>query len=66
MSQPCAVICVRLPQPLHRRLLSIHAQHFAGLRLSALVRMLMADQLLKDEDVLVRLVLARMRGGWHR
>lgn len=61
MSHPGKILHVRLPPHLARKLEALHAQHFAGLPLTALVKLLLADQLAKDEAALVEIVTAGIR-----
>lgn len=61
MSHPGKTFHVRVPPKLQRKLEALHAQHFAGLPVASLVKLLLADQLAKDEGALVAIVTEGIR-----
>lgn len=61
MSHPGKTFHVRVPPRLQRKLEALHRQHYGGLPIGSLVKLLLADQLAKDESALVDIVAEGIR-----
>ncbi|GMV82491.1 MAG: hypothetical protein AMXMBFR7_36750 [Planctomycetota bacterium] len=63
MSLPGRTFHIRLPPRLQHAIETLHARHFAGLPVGSILKLLVLDQLSKDEAELVRIVAERIRRG---
>ncbi|GMV83550.1 MAG: hypothetical protein AMXMBFR7_47340 [Planctomycetota bacterium] len=63
MGEPGRTFHTRLPPGPQRRLEALHARHFAGLPVGTILKLLVLDQLSKDEAELVAIIAERIRCG---
>lgn len=61
MGKPGLTIHLRLSPRLQRKLETIHANHFAGLPLATIGKLLLADQLQKPDEAILEIVLQQIR-----
>lgn len=52
---------VRLSPRLRRKLEDLHAHHYAGLPLSTIAKLLLADQLKKSEETIIEIIQEQIR-----
>lgn len=61
MGDPGRTIHIRLPPRLQRKLEKLHGEHYAGLPLSTIAKLLLADQLQKGDDVVLEIIQNQIR-----
>ncbi|MCW8129378.1 MAG: hypothetical protein KIS92_03255 [Planctomycetota bacterium] len=61
MGDPGRTIHIRLSPRLQRKLEELHGAHYAGLPLSTIAKLLLADQLQKDDEVVLEIIQNQIR-----
>ncbi|MBE7464256.1 MAG: hypothetical protein HS116_12325 [Planctomycetes bacterium] len=61
MGDPGRTIHIRLSPRLQRKLERLHGEHYAGLPLSTIAKLLLADQLQKDDEVVLEIIQNQIR-----
>lgn len=61
MGDPGRTIHIRLSPRLERKLEKLHGENYAGLPLSTIAKLLLADQLQKDDEVVLEIIQNQIR-----